>query len=81
MALAAMVKSVVSVNNPLTDASTAPVPLLSVTPLPLLIVRPLKFLSPLPVMACATAPLNVTVLVFPVNVPVTVKVAPATLKL
>ena len=42
---------------------------------------PAKFFTPSPVIDCATPPLKVTVLVFPVNVPLEVKAAPIKLKL
>src|SRR5215813_877405 len=75
----ATVRSVLRVNRPETEASTAPVPLTTCTPLTLLINRPAKFLAPLPVIDCATPPLKLTVLALPVNVPVEVNAAPITL--
>ena len=65
---------------PLTEASTAPVPLINATPLALLMSKPAKLLAPSPVICCAMAPLKLTVPDVPLKVPVDVKAAPTTLK-
>src|ERR1051326_7131486 len=78
----AIVRSVLSVNKPLTEASTAPVPFTSMTPFALLTNRPPKFLAPSPVICWATPPVNLTVPLLPTTaVPAAVKVVPAIVKL